>query len=151
MLTLVTLKSLACSTPVPRTGMLSGVDTMAQPFHAGQIIPESGLYRVWHEPAHIGASNEVTFIRGRRFPACPGCNTVSFEMIQSDEMYRQHWSSYRGRPAQSAVRSGRINVATPTLRGFFGRAGGTLLSGPSRFLGLLRRPRRVKSAPNGSQ
>jgi hypothetical protein len=66
---------------------------MAQQLHAGQIVPESGLYRVWHEPAHLGASNEVTFIRGRRFPTCPDCSTVSFELLQSDETYRHYPSS----------------------------------------------------------
>jgi hypothetical protein len=124
---------------------------MAQQLHAGQIVPESGLYRVWHEPAHLGASNEVTFIRGRRFPTCPDCSTVSFELLQSDETYRHYPSSYRRKPAQSSLRSARINVAIPTLRRLLGRAGGALLSGPCRLLGLLRRARQVKSAPNGSQ
>ena len=123
---------------------------MAQQLHAGQIVPESGLYRVWHEPAHIGAKNEVTFIRGRRFPTCPDCSTVSFELLQLDEIYRRDRSSYRRKPAQASLRSARINVEIPTLWRLLRRAGGALLNSPSRLLGLLRRSRQVKSAPNGS-
>ena len=60
---------------------------MAQRLQAGQLVPESGIYRVTHGSAHVGAQNEITFIRGRRFPTCSICDDMSFELVFSDEAY----------------------------------------------------------------
>ena len=59
---------------------------MAEQLRPGNIVPESGVYRVTHEPAHIGALSQVTFIRGRQFPSCPHCPGIGFELLHSDEL-----------------------------------------------------------------
>jgi len=43
---------------------------MAQEFKPGQIVPESGIYRITHDPQHADMPHEVTVIKGRRFPTC---------------------------------------------------------------------------------
>src|SRR6202040_1923615 len=70
---------------------------MAQQLRPGDAIPESGVYHVTHEPAHIGALSQVTFIRGRRFPSCPQCAGIGFELLQSDELDWRHPSTRRTR------------------------------------------------------
>ncbi len=75
---------------------------MAQQSHAGQIVPESGVYRVTHEATHVEeAPHEVTYIRGHRFPDCPRCSAISFELLYSDEASWQH--RHGGQPPQAAV------------------------------------------------
>jgi YjzC-like protein len=56
---------------------------MAQEFHPGQIVPESGIYRVAHDPEHQDMPHEVTVIKGRRFPTCRHCKGVSFELVHA--------------------------------------------------------------------
>jgi hypothetical protein len=80
-----------------RTGVLPRWPTMAQQLRPGEIVPESGVYRVTHEPAHVGALCQVTFIRGRRFPSCPHCRGIGFELLQSDEVDWRHRSARRSR------------------------------------------------------
>ena len=53
---------------------------MAQEFKPGEIVPQSGIYTITHDPAHADMPHEVTVIKGRRFPTCrpahnlgPGC------------------------------------------------------------------------------
>ena len=70
---------------------------MAQQLRPGEIVPESGVYRVSHEPTHVGALSQLTFIRGRRFPGCPDCRVISFELLKSDEVEWRHRSARRGR------------------------------------------------------
>ena len=53
---------------------------MAEEFKPGQIVPESGVYRITHDPAHADMPHEVTVIKGRRFPTCRHCKEVSFEL-----------------------------------------------------------------------
>ena len=53
---------------------------MAQEFHPGQIVPESGIYRITHDPQHADMPHEVTVIKGRRFPTCRHCKGISFEL-----------------------------------------------------------------------
>jgi hypothetical protein len=105
---------------------------MAEQLHAGQIVPQSGLYRIWHEPAHVGARNELSFIRGRRFPACPLCSSVTFELLQSHEKISQHRSA-QGRRRRRSRRRAAI-VAITILWGVLSRASGALLCSPSRVL-----------------
>jgi hypothetical protein len=52
---------------------------MAQEFKSGEIVPQSGIYRITHDPAHMEA-HEVTAIKGRRFPTCRHCKGVRFEL-----------------------------------------------------------------------
>src|SRR5205085_19585 len=57
---------------------------MAQEHRSGQIVPESGVYRVAHASAHTGVLLQVRLIKGRRFPICPYCREISFELAHSD-------------------------------------------------------------------
>jgi hypothetical protein len=86
---------------------------MAQQLRPGEIVPESGVYRVSHEPTHVGALYQLTFIRGRRFPGCPHCRVISFELLKSDEVEWRHRSARRGRSRgphrlSNAVMSGTL-------------------------------------------
>jgi hypothetical protein len=56
---------------------------MAQEFHPGQIVPESGIYRIRHDPQHADMPREVTVVKGRRFPTCRHCKGISFELVHS--------------------------------------------------------------------
>jgi hypothetical protein len=87
---------------------------MAQEHGSGQIVPESGVYRVTHASAHAGVQRQVRLIKGRRFPGCPSCQEVSFELAHSDEAfwrdrsapgtrYRRHRRSARSQSSNKAV------------------------------------------------
>jgi YjzC-like protein len=56
---------------------------MAQEFHPGQIVPESGIYRITHDTQHANSEHEVTVIKGRRFPTCRHCQGISFELVHA--------------------------------------------------------------------
>ena len=56
---------------------------MAQEFKPGQIVPESGIYRITHDPQHADMPHEVTVIKGRRFPTCRHCKGISFELVHA--------------------------------------------------------------------
>ncbi len=56
---------------------------MAQEFKPGQIVPESGVYRITHDTQHPDASHEVTVIKGRRFPTCRHCKGIGFELVHA--------------------------------------------------------------------
>ena len=43
---------------------------MAHEFKPGEIVPQSGIYTITHNPAHTDMPHEVTVIKGRRFPTC---------------------------------------------------------------------------------
>ena len=38
----------------------------------GNVVPESGIYKVTHDPKHAG-SHQVTCVEGDKFPPCNGC------------------------------------------------------------------------------
>src|SRR5881275_163713 len=87
---------------------------MAQEHCSGQIVPESGVYRVTHASAHAGVLLQVRLIKGRRFPAFPYCQEISFELAHSDEAfwrdrsapgtrYRRHRRSARSQSSNKAV------------------------------------------------
>jgi hypothetical protein len=55
---------------------------VAQEYKPGEIVPQSGIYTITHDPVHADMPHEVTVIKGRRFsnvptlqghqlPACP--------------------------------------------------------------------------------
>lgn len=51
-------------------------------FHAGEPIPDSGIYRVFHSEHRL--SHEVTLLVGEAFPRCAVCgNDVHFELLRS--------------------------------------------------------------------
>jgi hypothetical protein len=68
-----------------RGGGLPGKYALTQQLRAGEVVPESGSYRVQHEPNHAAAAVVVTLIRGRRFPPCPHCTVIGFELVASHE------------------------------------------------------------------
>jgi hypothetical protein len=47
---------------------------MAQEYRPGEIVPQSGIYTITHDPAHADMPHEVTVIKGRRvdLPALQG-------------------------------------------------------------------------------
>jgi hypothetical protein len=53
---------------------------MAQEFRPGEIVPQSGIYTITHDPVHADMPHEVTVIKGRRFPSCRHCKGISFEL-----------------------------------------------------------------------
>ena len=55
---------------------------MAQEFKAGEIVPQSGIYLIEHDPAHI-AAHEVTVVQGRRFPVCRHCQHLRFTLVHA--------------------------------------------------------------------
>jgi hypothetical protein len=68
--------------------------TMAQEYKPGQIVPQSGVYRITHDPQHADMPHEVTVIKGRRFPTCRHCKGISFEIVYAakhvDEISHLH-------------------------------------------------------------
>src|SRR5215216_949446 len=83
---------------------------MSQELQAGQIVPESGIYRVTHHPVHADAATAVTFIRGRRFPTCPSCDKISFTLVYSDEAYGRIRAAQRAEDRRS--RQGQLRKVT---------------------------------------
>lgn len=51
-------------------------------YEPGDIVPESGIYRVTHDLRHA-EPHEVTCIEGRRFPPCKGCDHPKFVLIRA--------------------------------------------------------------------
>ena len=49
---------------------------MAQEYKPGQIVPQSGVYKITRDPVHADMPHEVTVIRGRRFPS----KGITFEL-----------------------------------------------------------------------
>jgi hypothetical protein len=58
-------------------------DSMAQEYKPGEIVPQSGIYTISHDPAHADMPHEVTVIKGRRFPTCRHCEGVTFELVHA--------------------------------------------------------------------
>jgi hypothetical protein len=55
---------------------------MAQEFKSGDFVPQSGIYRLTHDPAHTGV-DEVTALKGQRFPTCKHCKDMRFELVRA--------------------------------------------------------------------
>jgi len=56
---------------------------VAQQYRPGEIVPQSGIYTITHDPAHADMPDEVTVIKGRRFPTCRHCKDISFELAHA--------------------------------------------------------------------
>jgi hypothetical protein len=53
---------------------------MAQEYRPDEIVPQSGIYTISHDPAHADMPHEVTVIGGRRFPTCRHCKSIRFAL-----------------------------------------------------------------------
>jgi hypothetical protein len=58
-------------------------DTEHNHAKSGEIVPQSGIYTITHDPAHAGMTHEVTVIKGRRFPTRRHCKGVTFELAHA--------------------------------------------------------------------
>ena len=56
---------------------------MAQDYKPGEIVPQSGVYTITHDPVHADMPHEVTVIKGRRFPTCQHCQGVRFQLARA--------------------------------------------------------------------
>jgi hypothetical protein len=95
----------------------SGKYAITRKLHAGEVVPESGLYRVQHEATHADPAHVVTLIRGRGFPICPHCRAIDFELIYSDEADRRLRSlrRHRERRRRGATWRARMNRVREAL------------------------------------
>ena len=59
---------------------------MTQEYKPGEIVPQSGIYMITHDPAHPGMPHELTVIKGLRFPTCRHCKGVTFEVAHAPSM-----------------------------------------------------------------
>jgi hypothetical protein len=53
---------------------------MVHEYRPGDIIPESGVYRIRHDPEHAEMAGQLTLVKGQRFPTCRGCNGMRFTL-----------------------------------------------------------------------
>lgn len=49
-------------------------------FTAGELVPNSGVYRITHYPPHTD-EEAVTLSKGNKFPLCVHCSQVSFMLV----------------------------------------------------------------------
>ncbi|MBV8243048.1 MAG: YjzC family protein [Hyphomicrobiales bacterium] len=68
---------------------------MAQQYRPGQVVPQSGIYTITHDPAHADMPHEVTVIKGRRFPTCRHCRGISFKLAHAASMSGRSITSRR--------------------------------------------------------
>jgi len=71
---------------------------MTQEYKPGQIVPQSGVYKVTHDPVHADILHEVTVIRGRRFPTCRHCKGITFELAHAAKHAARSTISRRSMP-----------------------------------------------------
>src|SRR5215472_8116444 len=57
--------------------------TMTQEYKPGEIVPQSGIYTITHDPMLAGTPHEVTVIKGRRVPTCRHCKGITFELAHA--------------------------------------------------------------------
>jgi len=67
---------------------------MAQEYKPGEIVPQSGVYTITHDPIHADMPHEVTVIKGRRFPTCGHCKGITFQLAHA----AKHRRSATGAP-----------------------------------------------------
>jgi hypothetical protein len=63
-------------------------------YKPGDIVPESGIYKVTHDPKHA-AAHDVTCIEGRKFPPCKGCDHPRFVLLRAAKHIAQQRSFER--------------------------------------------------------
>ena len=87
---------------------------MAQQFKPGQIVPESGIYRIVHDPQHADMPHEVTTIKGRRFPTCRHCKGVAFELAHAAKHVGEVEGLHDGGGESDPIHEGEVLAASPT-------------------------------------
>jgi hypothetical protein len=63
--------------------------SMAQEYRPGDIVPQSGIYTITHDPVHTEMPHEVTAIKGHRFPTCRHCRGSVFSSLMRQSMCRK--------------------------------------------------------------
>jgi hypothetical protein len=58
-------------------------------FKPGDAVPNSGIYKVTHDPAHTQA-HEVTCVHGKKFPPCRGCKHPRFVLVRAAQHIDTH-------------------------------------------------------------
>jgi hypothetical protein len=62
------------------SSLQNAINTILKPeFRPGDIVVESGIYIVTHDPLHL-VEHEVTCVRGEPFPPCSGCQHPRFKL-----------------------------------------------------------------------
>ena len=60
---------------------MQGASKAEQIFRPGEVVPESGVYRVIHQ--HHRETHLATLFHGERFPACARCcEAVKFALLR---------------------------------------------------------------------
>jgi hypothetical protein len=68
---------------------------MAQICKPGDVVPESGIYKVVHDPQHA-QEHEVTCVAGDRFPPCNKCGShPRFSLIRAAKHIALHEHFHR--------------------------------------------------------
>ena len=62
---------------------------MADVYKPGDVVPNSGIYRVTHDPAHA-QEHEVTCVKGKIFPPCRGCKHPRFVLVKAAHHIETH-------------------------------------------------------------
>jgi hypothetical protein len=58
------------------------METIGEIFKPGDKVPQSGIYKVIHDPTHK-REHEVTCIFDKIFPPCRGCNHPRFILVRA--------------------------------------------------------------------
>jgi len=86
---------------------------MAQQFKPGQIVPESGIYRITHDPRHADMPHEVTVIKGRRFPTCAQCTGITFELAHAAKHVGEVDGLHERGQERDPIHEGEVLAGTP--------------------------------------
>jgi hypothetical protein len=68
---------------VAKKDWLTREDSVANEYRPGEIVPQSGIYKITHDRDHPDMPHEVTAVKGRRFPTCRHCKGVSFMLVHA--------------------------------------------------------------------
>lgn len=55
---------------------------MGEVMRPGEAVPESGIYRVEHDPLHT-RPHEMTCLYGQEFPSCKICAGPKFTLVKA--------------------------------------------------------------------
>jgi hypothetical protein len=89
------VKNLLLSKPIAESGRIESSQgkIVHKKYRPGDIVPESGIYRVMHESHRL--MHEATLLEGQRFPICKQCKySVRFELRRAVKNPTQITSGY---------------------------------------------------------